>query len=826
MGSVGKRGRGVSDRLPRNSKSGHTVPMPSAGPSADAPSRPTELPGAWAFWIAWLGLAALASCVNSASSGAASVSARLVDEHQAAPANGAAGRFEPVLADLAPFVEHYRAEFAVERVTVAVRQIPIAGRPAASAAFGFGGPADAVLRAGSIGKWLTAVLALRLAARGQLDLDADVATLWPDAAPRSTAGAPLTLRHLLGHRGGVVRNSPVGSLYDQGHPTLAATAASLGRTTLLGTPGDQFVYSNAGYALVGALLERASERSFAELAKRDVFELVGMTQSCFGPRPEGSAAGRIWTYDGRPIGEPAGASGSLPALDLHTSADDLARFGTALLDGSLLGANGLAMLQGRGGEDGSGVGLGCFLRDTDDGPLLFHRGTVHGGSAVLQLLPREGLVVAVLANVGNAGAFVDAIATRTTTLALGRSVDATFPVALGRTRALALAGSYLCGDYRVELRERDGELFYDPDVGLRTRMRLCDDGSLVSDDLLSLGERRLWLRSEGRLWDGQEYYVPDDRVPDPCPAPLLPLLGEYGPDHQVLVVHEQGGRLAVLGNWVVHDLPEPAGVDHYTFPPGMFESEDLRFERDAGGSVVAAWLGAVRLERRPEPPPGGFRIAPRRPITELLAEAATDAPAKELTAGQRPADLVDLQDLGAGLRFDLRYATADNFVGAAVYPPTARAQLQRPAAEALARVQRRLAPRGLGLVVFDAYRPWSVTKVFWEATPEPLREFVADPAEGSRHNRGCAVDLGLVDLATGALVPMPSEFDEFTPRAYPDYPGGTSVQRYHRDLLLREMAAEGFTVNPGEWWHFDHKDWRLYGVGNAPVATEPARPPR
>lgn len=725
-------------------------------------------------------------------------------------------------AQLAPFVEHYRAEFGVERVTVAVRQVPIAGRPAASSTFEFGGPAESVLRAGSIGKWLTAALALRLAARGQIDLDADVAKLWPEAAPRNPSVVPMTLRHLLCHRSGVVRTSPIGSLYDPGSPPLALTAASLGRTELLGTPGERFVYSNAGYALVGALLERATGIAFAELVHREVFGPCGMPKSRFGPSPAGCVRGRIWTYDGRKIGEPTGASGSLPALDLHSSADDLARFGAALLDGSLLGQDGLVTLQRGSADDGSGVGLGCFLRDSDDGPVLFHRGTVHGCSAVLQLLPHEGLVVAVLANVGNAGALVDTIAARTTALALGRPIEARFPVAVGRERALALAGSYLCGDYRVELRERDGELFYDPDVGLRTRMRLCDDGSLVSDDLLSLGERRLWLRSEGRLWDGQEYYVPDDRVPDPCPATLLPLLGEYGPDHQVLVVYEQCGRLAVLGNWVVHDLPEPAGADHFTFPPGMFESEDLRFERDAAGSVVAAWLGAVRLARRPEPPAGGFRIAPQRPIAELLTEAAATAPAGELTAGERPADLVDLQDLGAGLRFDLRYATADNFVGAAVYPATARAQLQRPAAEALARVQRRLSARGLGLVVFDAYRPWSVTKVFWEATPPPLREFVADPVEGSRHNRGCAVDLGLVDLATGAQVPMPSEFDEFTPRAYPDYPGGTSAQRYHRDLLLREMAAEGFTVNPGEWWHFDHQDWRLYGVGNAPVGTEPA----
>jgi len=133
------------------------------------------------------------------------------------------------------------------------------------------------------------------------------------------------------------------------------------------------------------------------------------------------------------------------------------------------------------------------------------------------------------------------------------------------------------------------------------------------------------------------------------------------------------------------------------------------------------------------------------------------------------------------------------------------------------RVRRALAAKGFGLWVFDAYRPWSVTKVFFEATPKELRHFVADPSQGSRHNRGCAVDLTLYDLATGAVVPMPSGYDEFTARAYPDYPGGTSRQRHCREVLRRAMEAEGFTVYEHEWWHFDYAEWRRYPVGNVPL---------
>ena len=124
--------------------------------------------------------------------------------------------------------------------------------------------------------------------------------------------------------------------------------------------------------------------------------------------------------------------------------------------------------------------------------------------------------------------------------------------------------------------------------------------------------------------------------------------------------------------------------------------------------------------------------------------------------------------------------------------------------------------RSYGLLIHDAYRPWYVTKIFWDATPQEGKIFVADPAQGSRHNRGCAVDLTLYDLATGKPIEMPGTYDEMSPRSYPDYPGGTSLQRWHRDLLRRAMESEGFTVYEAEWWHFDYKDWKEYPILNVP----------
>jgi D-alanyl-D-alanine dipeptidase len=194
----------------------------------------------------------------------------------------------------------------------------------------------------------------------------------------------------------------------------------------------------------------------------------------------------------------------------------------------------------------------------------------------------------------------------------------------------------------------------------------------------------------------------------------------------------------------------------------------------------------------------------------LIAVAA----APQEPGERRKPELVELTTLDPTFKLDIRYATENNFCGTPFYS-SARAFLQRPAAEALVRANRDLKPRGYGLLIHDAYRPWHVTRMFWDATPESGRAFVADPAKGSRHNRGCAVDLTLYDLTTGRPVEMVGGYDEFSTRSSPDYPGGTSLQVWHRELLRRAMEDQGFTVNEVEWWHFDYKDWPQYPILNA-----------
>jgi D-alanyl-D-alanine dipeptidase len=221
-----------------------------------------------------------------------------------------------------------------------------------------------------------------------------------------------------------------------------------------------------------------------------------------------------------------------------------------------------------------------------------------------------------------------------------------------------------------------------------------------------------------------------------------------------------------------------------------------------------------------------FHIKALKPIAELRTRALAAIPPSE-EGSFRSSELVEVVTLGRSIHLDIRYAQSNNFLATPVYTQ-ARAFLQRPAAEAVVRVSLKLQPLGYGLLIHDAYRPWYVTKIFWDATPPKDHQFVADPKEGSKHNRGCAVDLTLYDLATGKPVEMPGLYDEMSPRSFPNFAGGTSLERWHRDLLRRAMESEGFRVNESEWWHFDYKDWKYYQLINVPFEDlgkpKPQRP--
>lgn len=167
-------------------------------------------------------------------------------------------------------------------------------------------------------------------------------------------------------------------------------------------------------------------------------------------------------------------------------------------------------------------------------------------------------------------------------------------------------------------------------------------------------------------------------------------------------------------------------------------------------------------------------------------------------------ELVDLRSYLPDAVFDIAYATSDNFMGKPVYTQPG-AYLRKPAAEALRAVAAELDTMGYGLKIWDAYRPYRVTVEFYEHVMDST--FTASPYTGSKHNRGCAVDLTLVDKATGEELAMPTPFDEFTAKAHVDFSDLPEMVLKNRKLLIETMTKHGFAVYPDEWWHFDFKDW-------------------
>jgi D-alanyl-D-alanine dipeptidase len=171
-------------------------------------------------------------------------------------------------------------------------------------------------------------------------------------------------------------------------------------------------------------------------------------------------------------------------------------------------------------------------------------------------------------------------------------------------------------------------------------------------------------------------------------------------------------------------------------------------------------------------------------------------------------ELVNLASIPAVV-LDIRYATPNNFTGEKIYN-LPRAYARKPVVEALKKIQADLKPQGLGLKIFDGYRPYSATVKFYEVYRDTT--YVASPYKGSRHNRGCALDLTLIDLKTGKELQMPTEWDSFKKEAWPSTPVADPKIRANRKLLIDAMEKHGFKVNSSEWWHFDFVGWQKFAV--------------
>jgi CubicO group peptidase (beta-lactamase class C family)/D-alanyl-D-alanine dipeptidase len=695
--------------------------------------------------------------------------------------------------------------------------------------------AETIHRVGSVSKLFTDLAIMQLVERGVLDLDAPVTRYLPDFTPENPFGGEITLRHLMSHRAGLVREPPAGHYFDSSGTSLAATVASLTPTRLVFAPGERVKYSNAGIAVVGRVLEATQGKPFGAYLDSALLSPLGMRRSAFERRPDlapRTADALMWGYDGRRSAAPTWELGMAPAGSMYTPVLDLARFLRMLNAGGTIDGKRIvrretleAMWTPQFAQNVTqGAGLGFFVFQLGGKRAVGHGGAIYGFATELMSLPDDKLGVVVVATLDGANAVTERIARAALEMML--AVRAGQPVAAATTsaaptaeRALALHGRYRKGDAGFDLFARDTMLWLESSRG-NTRLLLRTRGdTLVADGVLQKGVRLVPL-ADGRLVAGADTFVRQpDESPAAAPERWRPFIGDYGWSFNPLHIIEKNGALHALIEWFfLYPLTEESeGV--FRFPDyGLYPGERLVFERSGSGAATAVRAAGISFPRLATG--DAIQIRPRRPVADLLREARQATPPREAGTFRTP-ELVDLATLDSTLRFDVRYATTNNFLGTVFYAQ-ARVMLQRPAAEAVVRAHRALASRGYGLLIHDGYRPWAVTKAFYDATPDEHRWLVADPSRGSRHNRGAAVDLTLYDLATGEPVEMPGLYDEASFRSMPDYPGGTARQRWLRTLLRHAMEAEGFTVYDEEWWHFDYKDWRLYPIANIPFEEIPA----
>ena len=695
---------------------------------------------------------------------------------------------------------------------------------------------DHVWRCGEVTQLVTDWLLGAQIKAGTVQRDAPLQELLPFWW-EAEGSKPVTVLQLIQRQSPLQFQPPVGHVGDPQPATLETVAGAIAATPRRRDTDWRWFHNHSGHALLGHVLERIHGQDFPSLAAEQLFAPLELTSTGIGvdslDRDAPRVVGELWTPDGRRIPTPEHPIGASSSLGLVSTLPDLVRLGeqrVALADRA---------------DSGERTSIHQVLRAANR--LRGRDGSVAGQSVLLKMDYKNRVVIAAAANVAFGDAVLQQLVQRVEAhVAAVRGGDPVAPMRVlrpvGRDLARRLTGRYLAPGLHLDLTPRGEELYLSLPNMIPMRVRESE-GHLWADDRLLHGAGLVtkgWqdpanlaagrIRVTGK--DAQRQALPwtSERLHGKVPAGRRRFLGEYGDDHQRVIVFEDRNQLTALVDWVFLAPLLPDGVGAvFRVPSGRHAGDPVVFELPESGPATAVEIGGVRYPRIPMGAGEGqvFRIEPLRPPEELRALAAAAAPPAQPDGLLQP-DLVELrgvdpaaeggaaEDPERAIRYDIRYATADNFMGFPLYE-VPKAKLQRPAAAALVRAHQRLAPNGLGLVVHDAYRPWSVTKMFWEATPDPQKGFVANPETGSRHNRGCAVDVSLYRLDTGEPVEMPSGYDEFTPRAFAHWPGGTRRQRHARELLQQAMTAEGFDIIQSEWWHFDYRGWQRYPVMNVPL---------
>jgi len=477
--------------------------------------------------------------------------------------------------------------------------------------------ADTVYRVGSVSKLFTDMAVMQLVERGEIDLDAPVITYLPEFQPHNPFAKPITLRMLMSHRAGLVREPPVGNYFTPDQPSLADTVRSLNETELVYAPEAKSKYSNAGIAVVGYVLQRTQNQPFADYLEQALLTPLGLRDSSFQPRPEivrGLAQGVMWTYEGVAFPAPQFELGTTPAGCMYATVNDLGRFISALLaggrgpGGQVLKPETIATMwtpQFAPSGQRTGFGIGFHVTEFENQRRVGHDGAIYGFATTLQVLPEAKLGVAAVANKDFANSVVDRIAEAALRGMLAvrqgtawKPPEATQPVPPDLVQRLP--GRYGDGDQVLDLTARAGQLYLASNRHeYRRRLRWLDD-ALIVDDVLGYGQR-LVPQDDGLLVNGATCQRRERPAAAPVPERWRGLIGDYGWDHNTLTIRVNAdGQLEALIEWFAAYPLAEVSENVFRFPNwGLYDGERLIFTRGDDGRATRVQAASVGFERRP-----------------------------------------------------------------------------------------------------------------------------------------------------------------------------------------------------------------------------------
>ena len=598
--------------------------------------------------------------------------------------------YKPAIEAIESFIKHEMADKELPALSIALVDDQ---QTIWSKGFGFADPvkkvpatAETVYRVGSVSKLFTDIAVMQLVERGKLDLDAPITRYLPGFKPRKTFAKPITLRQLMSHRSGLVREPPVGHYFDPSAPTLTATIASLNKTSVVYPPETRTKYSNAAIAAVGYVLERTQNEPFAKYLKRSVLDPLGLDDTSFeptGPITRDLAKAYMWTVDGRVFEAPTFELGISPAGSMYTTVNDMGQFMSAMFAGGQ-GAKGRMLRpatleqmwtpQFAPAGEKTGYGIGFGIREIEGRRTIGHGGAIYGFATTLKAMPDDKLGAVVVTTKDSANAVTNRIADFALKAMLaaraGKPIpqpEITSPVDPGFARRVA--GRYVNGTKFIDLIERGGMLTkFNSEGGEQVRLRSLGS-SLVVDDRLGFGERII-VRDGQIEVNGETFKRVEVSKPADAPAGWRGLIGEYGWDHDILYIFERDGKLWALIEWFEFNPLEQVSENVFTFPArGLYDGERLVFTRGKNGRATQVEAAGILFKRRSVGPEDGaaqLRIKPVRPVSELLQEAQATPPPKESGAFRR-SDLVELTRLDPTIKLDVRYATTNNFLGSVFY---------------------------------------------------------------------------------------------------------------------------------------------------------------